>query len=64
MAIMIRTNDYSIRANEAFASAVIAWDKGDINEYDRNRKILIEMVRDHCISNEYIRDLDGYIKNH
>lgn len=58
---MTRTNDYFIRANAAFAAATIAWNKGNIKEYDSNRKILLEMVRDGYISNEYIRDLDGTV---
>lgn len=57
----MRTTDYSIRANEVFTKAIIAWDKGDVAGYNRNRAILEEMVRDHCISKEYIRDLDGTV---
>ena len=58
---MINTKKRNIRADEAYAKAIIAWDEGNFAEYDRNKAILEEMVCDHCISREYIRDLEGSV---
>lgn len=56
---MKKVNDYTKRAKEAYNKAIEAVNKNNISGYAKYKGILEEMVRDHCISKEYVRDLVG-----
>lgn len=60
---MIKVNDYTARAKEAYSNAIRAINKNDVAGYARNKSILEEMVRDHCITKEYVKDLVGTAKS-
>ena len=47
------------RAKVYFNMSSMSLRNGDMKTYSKYRKMLEEMVRDHAISSEFIRDLDG-----
>lgn len=47
------------RAQVYFNMSSMSLRNGDMKTYSKYRKMLEEMVRDHAISSEFIRDLDG-----
>lgn len=47
------------RAQVYFNMSSMSLRNGDLKTYNKYRKMLEEMVRDHAISSEFIRDLDG-----
>ena len=52
-------NEIIARAKVYFNMASGSLRNGDMKTYSKYRKMLEEMVRDHAISSEFIRDLDG-----
>lgn len=56
----INTEDANLaRAKVYFNMSSMSLRNGDMKTYSKYRKMLEEMVRDHAISSEFIRDLDG-----
>ena len=53
------TTEIIARAKVYFNMASGSLQNGDMKTYNKYRKMLEEMVRDHAISSEFIRDLDG-----
>ena len=47
------------RAKVCFNMASGSLYNGDMKTYNKYRKMLEEMVRDHAINSEFLRDLDG-----
>ena len=52
-------NEIIARAKVYFNMASGSIFHGDLKTYNKYRKMLEEMIRDHAISSEFIRDLDG-----
>ena len=49
------------RAKVYFNMCINSWKQGDVATYDKYHSMLTEMVRDKCISKEFLRDLYGSI---
>lgn len=57
--IMFTEDANLARAKVYFNMSSMSLRNGDMKTYSKYRKMLEEMVRDHAISSEFIRDLDG-----
>lgn len=58
----INTEDVALaRAKVYYNMASMSFRNGDMDTYDKYHKMLVEMVRDNCISKEFLRDLYGSI---
>lgn len=53
------TNQMATRVNSIFHNARYFVRSSNLEGMNIERKKLVEMVRDHCISNEVLRDFDG-----
>lgn len=51
-----------MRVNAIFHNARCAVRSNNWEKLNNERKKLVEMVRDHCIVNEVLRDFDGEMK--
>lgn len=53
------TNQMTMRVNSIFHNARYFVQSSNLEGMNIERKKLVEMVRDHCIPNEVLRDFDG-----